>query len=76
MDDMGTYRSRLEHRLKRIKLKALLYQRPDNPEDEAAMIIEQVKERPKEYVTMEMFAQKKSTEEEIFLIVGGNRKHK
>lgn len=43
MDDSSQYRDRLNTALKRLKLRATLYQTPERPEDLAAMIIEQVK---------------------------------
>ena len=42
LDDSGTFKNRLEHALKRVKLKALLYEEPERAEEHAAMIIEQV----------------------------------
>ncbi|XP_077868056.1 cilia- and flagella-associated protein 46-like [Saccoglossus kowalevskii] len=43
LDDGGQYRERLEVALHRLKLRAELYQQPENPIDQAAMIIEQAR---------------------------------
>ena len=42
LDDGNVYHERLEVALRRLELRAQLYKQPDRPEDQAAMIIEQV----------------------------------
>lgn len=42
LDDGAVYNERLQLALHRLQLRAELYQQPNRPEDEAAMIIEQV----------------------------------
>ena len=42
LDDGGVYRERLQVALHRLQLCAELYKQPERPEDQAAMIIEQV----------------------------------
>lgn len=42
LDDGGQYNERLTTALHRLELRAELYKQPDNQEDTAAMIIEQV----------------------------------
>ncbi|XP_041368339.1 cilia- and flagella-associated protein 46-like isoform X2 [Gigantopelta aegis] len=42
LDDGNIYRERLEVALHRLELRSELYKQPDRPEDQAAMIIEQV----------------------------------
>ncbi|CAH1785035.1 unnamed protein product [Owenia fusiformis] len=43
LDDGGVYRERLEVMLHRLQLRAQLYEQPERPEDQAAMIIEQAR---------------------------------
>ncbi len=43
LDDGGVYRERLEVALRRLELGATLYSQPGRAEDQAAMIIEQVR---------------------------------
>ena len=42
LDDGNVYRERLEVSLRRLELRSQLYEQPERPEDQAAMIIEQV----------------------------------
>ena len=42
LDDGSVYQERLEVMLRRLELRSQLYRQPERPEDQAAMIIEQV----------------------------------
>ncbi|KAK7109057.1 hypothetical protein V1264_013170 [Littorina saxatilis] len=46
LDDGGVYQERLEVMLRRLELRSQLYRQPERPEDQAAMIIEQIKDNP------------------------------